>query len=232
MVTGHDGRYRPWQVGESSFVSSTRPRLRGVSHQYACAASALFAIPLLLAAPTERAQFAAAVFATSLTAMFGVSAVYHRVTWRPTPRRWMARVDHAGIYLLIAGTYTPYGLLVLDGAWQVTVLAVVWSGAALAIVLKFAWVAAPKWLSAAIGIALGWAGVVAFPELVGEIGAAATTLVIVAGALYTGGAIVYALRRPDPRPDVFGYHEVFHALVVGAAACQYVAIAFFVIPKG
>ena len=219
-------------MGSELAPPRVRPRLRGVWHQYACVISVALGVPLVLAAPSGRAQVAAAIFAASVTLMFGASAVYHRVTWRPRARRWMARVDHAGIYLLIAGTYTPYGLLVLDGAWQVAVLVVVWSGATIAIVLKFAWVTAPKWLSAAIGVALGWAGVVAFPELVGEIGIAATVLVLVAGALYTGGAVVYALRRPDPRPAVFGYHEIFHALVVGAAACQYVAIAFFVIPKG
>ena len=209
-----------------------RPRFRGVWHQYACVISVVLGVPLVLAAPAGRAQLAAVIFASSVTLMFGASAVYHRVTWQPGARRWMARVDHAGIYLLIAGTYTPYGLLVLEGAWQVGVLAVVWSGAALAIVLKFAWVTAPKWLSAALGLVLGWAGVVAFPELIGEIGVAATILVIAGGAFYTGGALVYALRRPDPRPAVFGYHEIFHALVVGAAACQYVAVAFFVIPEG
>jgi hemolysin III len=209
----------------------TRPRLRGVSHGYACIVSALLAVPLVLAAPTERARVAAAVFAGTVTAMFGASTLYHRITWRPGPRRWMARADHAAIYLLIAGTYTPYGLLVLDGAWQVAVLAVVWSGAAVAIVLKFAWVAAPKWLSALVGVALGWVGVVAFPELARELGLAATALVVLGGVLYTGGAVVYALRRPDPRPAVFGYHEVFHALVIGAAACQYAAVAFFVIPS-
>ena len=209
----------------------TRPRLRGVLHGYAFAVSLLLAIPLVLAAPTELARVAAGIFASSVTAMFGASALYHRVTWRPRPRRWMARADHAAIYLLIAGTYTPYGLLVLDGAWQAAVLALVWGGATLAIVLTFAWVSAPKWLSATVGVALGWVGVVAFPELVRELGPAATALVLVGGVLYTGGAVVYALRRPDPRPAVFGYHEVFHALVVGAAACQYAAVAFFVIPS-
>lgn len=161
--------------------------------------------------------------------MFGVSAVYHRVTWRPRPRAWMARLDHATIYLLIAGTYTPYALLALSGAWRVPVLVVVWGGAAAAIVLKFAWVTAPKALAAALAVALGWAGVVALPQLVDELGAAGTTLLLMGGALYTAGAVVYAVRRPDPRPAVFGYHELFHALVVVAAACQYAAIASFVL---
>lgn len=208
----------------------SRPRLRGVLHQYAFFASLLAGVPLVATAPTPSARFAATAFAASVAAMFGVSAVYHRVTWRPRPRAWMARVDHATIYLLIAGTYTPYALLALSGAWRVVVLAVVWSGAAAAIVLKFAWVDAPKALAAALGVALGWAGVVALPQLVEEVGAAATVLVVAGGALYTAGAVVYALRRPDPLPTVFGYHELFHALVVAGVACHYASVAFFVVP--
>jgi hemolysin III len=208
----------------------SRPRLRGVLHQYAFFASLLAGVPLVATAPTPSARFAATAFATSVAAMFGVSAVYHRVTWRPRPRAWMARVDHATIYLLIAGTYTPYALLALSGAWRVVVLALVWSGAAAAIVLKFAWVDAPKALAAALGVALGWAGVAALPQLVEEVGAAATVLVVAGGALYTAGAVVYSLRRPDPLPTVFGYHELFHALVVAGVACHYASVAFFVVP--
>jgi hemolysin III len=213
-------------------IARSRPRLRGVSHQYAFFASLVLAFPLVASAPTPSARFAATVFAASVAAMFGVSAVYHRVTWRPRPRAWMARVDHATIYLLIAGTYTPYALLALSGAWRVVVLAVVWSGAALAIVLKFAWVNAPKALAAALGVALGWAGVVALPQLAQELGAGATALVLAGGTLYTAGAVVYALRRPDPAPAIFGYHELFHAFVVAGVACHYVSVAFFVVPGG
>jgi hemolysin III len=209
-----------------------RPRLRGVSHQYAFFASLVLGLALVATAPTQSARLASAAFAASVAAMFGVSAVYHRVTWRPRPRAWMARLDHATIYVLIAGTYTPYALLALFGAWRVVVLAVVWSGAAVAIVLKFAWVRAPKALAAATGVALGWAGVVALPQLAEELGAVATGLVLVGGALYTAGAVVYALRRPDPRPAVFGYHELFHALVVAGVACHYASVAFFVVPSG
>jgi hemolysin III len=216
----------------TSPIGRSRPRLRGVSHQYAFFVSLALAVPLVVAAPTATARLAAAVFAGSVAAMFGASAVYHRVIWRPRPRAWMARLDHATIYLLIAGTYTPYALLALSGSWRVVVLAVVWSGAAAAIVLKFAWVSAPKALAAVIGIVLGWAGVVALPELVGELGAAATVLVLVGGVLYTSGAIVYAVRRPDPVPAVFGYHELFHALVVAGVACHYVSVAFFLVPGG
>ena len=163
--------------------------------------------------------------------MLGTSALYHRVLWAPKARRMMRRADHAAIYLLIAGTYTPYGLLVLEGSWRWAVLAIVWAGALAAIVQKFVWVDAPTWVAAAIGLALGWVGVVAFPEIFRDTGVTGTTLLAVGGLLYTVGAVVYACKRPDPVPRVFGYHEVFHTLVVGAALCQYAAIAFFVLPQ-
>jgi hemolysin III len=210
----------------------SRPRLRGVLHEYAFFASLVLAFPLVATASTLSARFAATIFATSVAAMFGVSAVYHRVTWRPRPRAWMARLDHAAIYLLIAGTYTPYALVVLSGAWRVVVLAVVWGGAAAAIVVKFAWVRAPKALAAVIGVVLGWAGIAALPQLVERLGGGATGLLLAGGVLYTSGAVVYALRRPDPVPAVFGYHELFHALVVAGVVCHYASVAFFVIPSG
>jgi hemolysin III len=141
----------------------------------------------------------------------------------------MRRVDHAGVYLLIAGTYTPVCVLVLDGAWRSVVLSVVWAGALAAIVLKFAWVHAPTWLSAAIGLALGWIAVVPLPELIGRLDVVATILIVVGGLAYSAGAVVYARRRPNPAPAVFGYHEVFHALTIVGTGCQYVAIAFFVV---
>ena len=144
----------------------------------------------------------------------------------------MRRADHGGIYLLIAGTYTPVGLLDLHGATQKIVLATVWSGAAAATLAKFCWVRAPHWLSAVIGIGLGWVGVAALPQLERTAGLAAVILLAAGGLAYTVGGIVYALRRPDPVPAVFGYHEVFHALTLVAIACQYVAIAFFVVHSG
>jgi hemolysin III len=209
-----------------------RPRLRGVLHQVAFFVALVVGTLFVTYADGVRASAGAAVFAGSVAAMLGASALYHRVTWSIRARPWLRRLDHAGIYILIAGTYTPIGLLSLHGTLRDVVLGVVWSGAAAAIVLKFVWVGAPKWLSAVIGISLGWVGVVALPDVARHAGAAAVALLAVGGVAYTAGGIVYARRRPDPVPAVFGYHEVFHALTLVAVACQYVAIAFFVVHVG
>jgi hemolysin III len=203
-----------------------------VLHQAAFPVSLVVGTLLIVGADGGRRRAAAAVFAGSVAACFGASALYHRVTWTPRLRRWMRRIDHAGIYLLIAGTYTPVCLLVLSGAWRVVVLVLVCVGAGAAIVLKFAWVEAPKWVAAAFGTALGWAGVAILPQLATRLNPAAVALLGVGGLAYTAGAIIYARRRPNPLPSVFGYHEFFHALTLVGVACQYVAIAFFVIRSG
>jgi hemolysin III len=208
--------------------AAPKPRLRGVLHEIGLYASVPLGVALGLLATGARAQVSAAVFAGAVVAMFGASALYHRFTWSPSTRLWLRRLDHAGIFGLIAGTYTPFGLLVLHGAWQIVVLAVVWGGASVAILAKLAWVAAPKWLSAVAGISLGWVAVIAFPQILGHAGVAAATLVALGGLLYTAGGVVYARRKPDPVPHVFGYHEVFHALVVAAVALQYVAVGLVV----
>ena len=212
-------------------ASDVRPRFRGVSHRIAFFLALPLAVVLAFEVDTAAGRVAAVAFGTSAAAMFGASALYHGVSWPDAKRRWLRRLDHAGIYGLIAGTYTAVGLLVLEGSWRTVVLGIVWVGAAAGIALKFLWVDGPKWLSAAIGIALGWVAVVAFPQIVAGVGIAGSVLVVVGGIAYTAGALVYALRRPDPVPDVFGYHEVFHALVIVAVACQYSAIAFYVLPK-
>lgn len=212
-------------------ASAVRPRYRGVSHRIAFFLTLPLAAVLGLEVQTSAGRVAAIAFGTSVAAMFGASALYHTVDWPEARRRWMRRLDHAGIYGLIAGSYTPVGLLVLDGNWRLVVLGVVWTGAAVAIALKFLWVDAPKWLSAVIGIGLGWVAVIVFPQIVDRVGLAGSLLVLAGGLAYTAGALVYALRRPDPLPAVFGYHEVFHALVIVAVAFQYSAIAFFVLPN-
>jgi hemolysin III len=216
----------------SEAVSETaRPLLRGTLHQagfvVACAVGAVF-----VSTVDGRRLVAAAVFAASAAAMLGASALYHRITWSERARLWMRRVDHAGIYVLIAGTYTAVGLLALHGTLQHVVLGLVWGGAGVAILAKLCWIASPKWLSAVAGVLLGWVGIVALPQLVRTAGPAAVALLGAGGVAYTVGALVYARRKPDPLPAVFGYHEIFHALTLVALACQYVAIAFFVVRVG
>ena len=206
-----------------------RPRLRGVLHQYAFFVSVAFGALLVAGASGAGERVAAAVFAGAVATMFAVSALYHRVTWRPRARRWMRRLDHAAIFLLIAGTYTPFGLLALSGVWRWTLLPIAWGGALAAIALKLAWIDGPRWITAAIGIVLGWLGIVALPQLWEHAGPAGVGLLLLGGVLYTLGAVVYATQRPDPAPAVFGYHELFHALVIAAAACQYAAVASFVL---
>src|SRR6266508_1060293 len=212
-------------------IERVKPRLRGVLHQWAFYFAIPLGIVLGLVAETSRARVAASVFAASVVGMFGASALYHRVTWAPTRRRWIRRLDHAGIYALIAGTYTPFGLFVLAGDWRITVLAIAWSGSFSAIVIQFVWAGTPKWVAAVIGIALGWLGVICFPRLLDKTGIVAAILVLAGGLCYTLGALIYAKRKPDPFPTVFGYHELFHALVIAAVAFQYAAVAFFVLPR-
>jgi hemolysin III len=210
-------------------AAKRRPRFRGVLHQYAFFAAVVVGVLLFVGADGGVARISAIVFAASVAVMLGVSALYHRVVWPPGPRRWIRRLDHAAIFLLIAGTYTPFGLIALDGTWRVAVLAIAWTGAFAAIVLKVAWIDAPRWVAAVLALALGWVGVVALPQILDSVGAAPLTLIAIGGAFYTAGAVIYALKRPDPVPSVFGYHELFHTLVVAAAACQYVGVALFVL---
>lgn len=209
-----------------------RPQLRGVSHQWAFFISIALGVTLVITAPPGRATFAAAVYAACVALLFGTSALYHRITWRTAAaRRWMRRLDHSAIFLLIAGTYTPFALVVVDGTLAGILLAVVWAGALGGIVLKLLWIDAPKWLAALVYVLLGWVGVAVVPDLVEDVGLTASLMVALGGLLYTVGAVVYAARRPDPIPTVFGYHEVFHALVIAAAAVQYAVVAFWVLPQ-
>jgi hemolysin III len=209
-----------------------KPRLRGVFHQYAFFASLASGTLLVLLAATTRAAVAAAVYAASVSALFGVSALYHRVTWTPPARRRMRRLDHSMIFLLIAGTYTPVGLLVLEGTLATVVLAVVWGGALAGIVLELAWTGAPRWPGGTVYLALGWVAVVATPQLFARLGVAGGLLIVAGGLVYSAGAAVYALRRPDPAPAVFGYHEVFHLLVIAGVAAHFLAISLFALPTG
>jgi hemolysin III len=207
-----------------------KPRLRGVFHELGFYVAVALAVPLVTSAAPGTARLSAIVFSVCLAGCFGVSALYHRPTWAPRTRSWLARLDHAGVYLLIAGTYTPIALCVFSRSWAVPILTVVWTGVAVAICLKLFWPGEPKRVSAMIGIGLGWIAVVAFSQLL-KLALPGLLLLLAGGIAYTFGAIVYARRRPDFRPRVFGYHELFHVLTLVAAACQYAAIAFYVLPR-
>jgi hemolysin III len=213
-------------VAEPTIIRpAERPRLRGVLHHYAFYGS-LVAGGVLVASAPSRWTLVALVYGMSLSALLGVSALYHRVTWSVAARRRMGRLDHSMINVLIAGTYTPFGVVAVSG----TLLAIIWLGALVNIVLHVLWLDAPKWLSAITYLALGWVGVAAMPGLVVTAGWMPTALLAAGGLIYSAGALVYALRRPDPVPAVFGYHEVFHALVVVAAVTHYAAVALTILP--
>jgi hemolysin III len=212
-------------------LAAVKPKLRGVSHQWAFVVSLFLGFALIVAAKTPRATLAVAIYAASLSALLGTSALYHRVNWtRPEVRKWMRRLDHSMIFFLIAGTYTPFALLVLHGALADAILLVVWIGAIAGAVVEMVWIDHPKWVAALIYMSLGWVAAVAFPELWSEMGVVGTLLVAAGGLLYTAGAVVYATQRPNPSPLVFGYHEVFHLFVIAAAAAHFAAIAFFALP--
>ena len=187
-------------------------------------------LALVLEAGSARARIAVTVYALSVAALFGTSALYHRVNWRTIGhRRWMRRLDHTMIFVLIAGTYTPFALLVLHGTLGVVILVAVWSATLAGAVFKLVWIDAPGWLGAATYVAIGWIALVAFPELLDRLGVTAVTAMALGGVLYSVGAVIYAHKRPDPVPTVFGYHELFHLLVILAAALQYAVIAFWIL---
>jgi hemolysin III len=214
-------------------IAAVKPKLRGVSHEWAFFLSLGFGVALIVLAETPKATLAVAIYAISLSGLFGTSALYHRVNWkRPSVRQWMRRLDHSMIFFLIAGTYTPFALLVLDGTLAMAILAVVWIGAIAGAVVEMIWIDHPKWASALIYLSLGWVAVAAFPELWTSMGVAGTLLVAAGGLLYTAGAVVYATQRPNPIPATFGYHEVFHLLVIAAAVAHFSAVAFFALPHG
>ncbi len=209
-----------------------KPRLRGVSHQWGFVVSLAAGALLVALAPSGRAVLAAAIYAAAVSALLGTSTLYHRVDWRPAARRWMRRLDRSMIYVLIAASYTPFALLALHGTLATVVLLAVWTGALGGIALQLAWPDHPKWVAVVISITLGWVAVITLTQLPSAIGWGAVAALVVSGALYTAGAVIYARERPNPRPGVFGYHEVFHALVLAAAAIHYAVVAFVVLPLG
>jgi hemolysin III len=225
------GRVADAKAVAAEQIAKVKPRLRGVSHEYAFFVSLVLGVGLILIAKGAEARLAVGIYAASLSAVFGVSALYHRVEWkRPESRRWMRRLDHTMIFFLIAGTLTPFALLVMDGPLATALLIAVWAGALAGTIVELVWTNSPKWVSAVVYIAVGMIGAIGFPAIVAETGLTAGILIAGGGALYITGAIIYAAQRPDPSPAVFGYHEIFHALVIAAAAAHFAAIALFALP--
>lgn len=209
---------------------SVVPRLRGVSHSVAAVLAVAAATVIIALAPSGRATVALAVYGVGLVALFTGSALYHR--W-PGPARFkplLRRIDHSTIYVFIAASYTPIVVIALHGALAWTILAITWTGAAAGIAFAFGWIHAPSPVVAGTYLALGWVVVIAAPQLWHSLGPTPLVLLGVGGLIYSLGAVVFTTQRPNPWPSVFGFHEIFHALVIAAAAVQYVAIIGWVLP--
>jgi hemolysin III len=221
----------PTALGPAAALATTvaelKPRLRGWLHAYAAAISIVSGATLIAVSAALRGPVAGAttaVYCATVTLLFGTSALYHRLNWSPRARVIMKRLDHSMIFIFIAGTYTPITVLTLPTGPMIGVLIAVWSGALLGVAVQTIWSAAPRWLSAPCYIALGWVAVFVMGDLLHNAGVAAFVLITVGGVIYTLGAVVYALKRPNPFPGTFGFHEVFHACTLVAAICHYVAI--------
>jgi len=211
--------------------ASTRPVLRGWLHLVSFVV-VVVAGPLLVAhARTDGARASLTVYVVSLAALFGVSAAFHRIRWSPAGRRRMRRADHATIFLAIAGTYTAVAGLTVHGWAQILVLCLVWFGGAIGVTVRQVWLDAPKWAIAVPYIVAGWSALAIIPQLLDGLGGVGFGLILAGGACYTIGAVCYAMKRPNPVPGVFGYHEVFHALTIMGATFHFIAIAAFALPR-
>jgi hemolysin III len=220
------------QLAEGAGDALTTPRLRGWIHQYCAIAAVIAGVPLVAlswAEVSKRAGHSTLTYALAIVAMFAVSAIYHRVHWESAyVRNWMRRLDHSMIFVLIAGTYTPFARLTMPRGTGYVVLAIVWGGAVAGIALTLFWPTAPRWLNVTLYLLLGWVAVWCLRMILADAGVAAVVLLALGGALYSLGAIFYGLRWPDPWPTTFGYHEIFHACTAAAAICQYIAICLAV----
>ncbi|TXL61510.1 PAQR family membrane homeostasis protein TrhA [Aeromicrobium terrae] len=203
-----------------------KPRLRGWLHA-ATAPLAFFSfLAMLVIADDVWVRFAVAVFMVSALLLFGVSALYHTRTWSDQARMIWKRIDHANIFILIAGSYTPFSLILLSTKHAVIMLSLVWGGAVLGVLFRIFWVGAPRWLYVPLYILLGWAAVLYFPEFVDESPTAVLVLMVTGGGLYTLGALVYGFKKPDPWPSWYGFHEVFHTLTIAAFVVHYIGVSF------
>ncbi|MEV5572143.1 hemolysin III family protein [Spirillospora sp. NPDC052269] len=216
----------------AEIAGAVKPKLRGWLHAGTFPLALLAGIALVALGPTLPARLCAAVYTLTSTLLFGVSAAYHRGRWSERVQDVLRRFDHANIYLIIAGTYTPFAYLILHGAVRVLVLSVVWAGAVAGVLFRVLWVRAPRWLYTALYIGLGWVAAFFVPQFIKGTGVGVVALVALGGVLYSVGGLVYGLRRPDPSPRWFGFHEVFHAFTVAAYVLQYIAVSFVVYRAG
>jgi hemolysin III len=217
----------------SPVPATVKPRARGYIHQYSAVVSAVMGAALITVAALTAgggAALACTVYAVSIVGLFSVSAIYHRHHWTSTrARTWMKRADHSMIFVFIAGTYTPIAALALPASSRTVVLVIVWAGALGGVALKTLWPHAPRWLGVPFYLGLGWVAIFVMPELMTHGGVLVLVLIAAGGLLYSVGAVFYAIRRPNPWPGVFGYHECFHALVSAAALCHCVAVWLLVL---
>ncbi|WP_026411133.1 PAQR family membrane homeostasis protein TrhA [Actinomadura oligospora] len=216
----------------AEIAGAVKPKLRGWLHAGTFPLALLAGIALVALGPTLPARLCAAVYTLTSTLLFGVSAAYHRGRWSERVQDVLRRFDHANIYLIIAGTYTPFAYLILHGAVRALVLSVVWAGAVAGVLFRVLWVRAPRWLYTALYIGLGWVAAFFVPQFIRGTGVGVAVLVALGGVLYSVGGLVYGLRRPDPSPRWFGFHEVFHAFTVAAYVLQYIAVSFVVYRAG
>jgi hemolysin III len=206
-------------------VAAVKPKLRGWLHLGTFPVAVAAGIVLVVLADGTRATVASAIYAASAALLFGVSAAYHRGNWSPQAERRLKRLDHSNIFLIIAGTYTPFSVVLLEHDGGTSLLWIVWVFALAGIAFRVFWVGAPRWLYTPVYLAMGWVAVFYLPQILHTGGPAVVTLLAIGGGLYTVGGVVYALKRPNPSPRWFGFHEVFHALTLAAFVVHYVAIS-------
>ena len=209
----------------SAVVEEIKPHLRGWLHAVTSPLTVAAGVVLIALSPTTTTRIGSTVFTITSALLFTVSAVYHRGTWGPRAHGVLMRLDHANIFLLIAGSYTPFTLLLLDGTDRVVLLSLAWGGALAGVLFRVLWPGAPRWLYVPIYIALGWAAVFYIGDFVAAGSVAVVVLIAVGGILYTLGGVVYGLKRPDPWPSWFGFHEVFHTFTILAFITHYVGIS-------
>jgi hemolysin III len=207
---------------------TAKPKLRGWLHAVTFPLALAAGIVLVALAGTTEARVASAIFAISAALLFGTSAMFHRGNWSPRVHRFLRRMDHSNIFLIIAGTYTPFAVLLLPSSEGRTLLWIVWVGALAGVAFRVFWVSAPRWLYTPIYVALGWVAVFYLPDFVRRGGAAVVALILVGGVFYSVGALIFVLTRPDPSPRWFGFHEVFHSLTVAAFIVHYIAVSITV----